>query len=80
VIPTPRATPPISPAEFHKRIQAFLEETRVMTLATYVDGTPWACTLAFAYDGERPRAGMLKRSHRIREWLCPSTNIKNATT
>jgi uncharacterized protein YhbP (UPF0306 family) len=35
-----------------ERIHAFLEETRVMTLATCLEGTPWACTLAFAYDEE----------------------------
>jgi len=40
----------LSPTQIHEQIEKFLSETRVLTLSTAVNNTPWSCTLAFAYD------------------------------
>ncbi len=40
----------ISEQEIREHILNFLEKTRVLTLATSVDGVPWSATLAFAYE------------------------------
>lgn len=38
--------------EARDRIESFLSERRVLTLATAADGEPWNCTLAFAPDDD----------------------------
>lgn len=39
-------------ADIRDRILTFLEERRILTLATCSRDHPWACTLAFAYDDD----------------------------
>ena len=38
--------------EIQDRVLDFLENTRVLTLATCADNQPWSATLAFAFDKE----------------------------
>lgn len=38
--------------EARDRIERFLSQRRVLTLATAADGEPWTCTLAFAPDDD----------------------------
>lgn len=40
----------LPPDEARDRVLAFLDQRRVMTLATARDGVPWTCTVAFAHD------------------------------
>jgi nitroimidazol reductase NimA-like FMN-containing flavoprotein (pyridoxamine 5'-phosphate oxidase superfamily) len=42
----------LSQEQVKSYLDEFLQELRVFTLATSAEDKPWACPLAFAYDGE----------------------------